>query len=323
LRVEGATAPIQLNIRPDWTQTLTAIAGIVSVLLVAAGLFYTNDANRKQQDANRAQQEVNRAQQALAEQGQVTERFSRAIEQLGQEGADKLGVRLGAIYALERLMRDSPDDGSAIVDVLSAFIRSHATRRPETGSRAASVPRSPEDVRTAFTAVARRPAYLRGMIPDLSGVNLGLPALVLRDAELDGVDLGGVDLTSAHLGGARLRGANLQGASLSEARLQSADLSGANLAFADLSGADLGAVDFDWLGWSGRRGPLGGPAKLVEADLAGANMFGARLAEADLLLVGGLSSEMLRCAFTEGAKLPPPFVARSRADVVSDPSCKR
>lgn len=39
----------------------------------------------------------------LTEQGQVTERYTKAIEQLGSE---KLDVRIGGIYALERVARD-------------------------------------------------------------------------------------------------------------------------------------------------------------------------------------------------------------------------
>jgi hypothetical protein len=39
--------------------------------------------------------------------GQITERFTRAIDQLGSEHLD---VRLGGLYALERIARDSPAD---------------------------------------------------------------------------------------------------------------------------------------------------------------------------------------------------------------------
>ena len=42
----------------------------------------------------------------LSRQGQVTERYANAIEQLGE---DKLDVRLGGIYSLERVARDSPE----------------------------------------------------------------------------------------------------------------------------------------------------------------------------------------------------------------------
>ena len=41
----------------------------------------------------------------LTEQGQVTDRYTKAIEQLG---SDKLDVTIGGIYALERIARDSP-----------------------------------------------------------------------------------------------------------------------------------------------------------------------------------------------------------------------
>ena len=43
----------------DWRITATTLAGIVSVLLVAAGLFYTNQANREQQKLGIQQQELN------------------------------------------------------------------------------------------------------------------------------------------------------------------------------------------------------------------------------------------------------------------------
>lgn len=42
----------------------------------------------------------------LSRQGQVTERYANAIAQLGE---DKLDVRLGGIYSLERVARDSPE----------------------------------------------------------------------------------------------------------------------------------------------------------------------------------------------------------------------
>jgi hypothetical protein len=43
----------------------------------------------------------------LTEQGQVTDRFTKAVEQLG---SDKLDVRIGGVYALERVARDSAID---------------------------------------------------------------------------------------------------------------------------------------------------------------------------------------------------------------------
>ena len=59
----------------------------------------------------------------LTEQGQVTDRYTKAIEQLG---SDKLDVRIGGIYALERVARDSGRDNPTVIEVLTAFIREHS-----------------------------------------------------------------------------------------------------------------------------------------------------------------------------------------------------
>jgi hypothetical protein len=59
----------------------------------------------------------------LTQQRQITERYAKAIEQLG---SDKLDVRLGGIYALERIATDSERDHPTVVEVLSAFVREHS-----------------------------------------------------------------------------------------------------------------------------------------------------------------------------------------------------
>ena len=56
----------------------------------------------------------------IANESQVTERFTRAIDQLGSE---QIAIRLGGIYALERIARDSQKDHWTVVEVLTAFVR--------------------------------------------------------------------------------------------------------------------------------------------------------------------------------------------------------
>jgi hypothetical protein len=124
-RLRSATAGVRRGADHGW---LTVLAPWATVLVAVAALIYTNQANANQL---RVQQEANLAQQRLTEQGQITDRFSRAIDQLGQEGTDKLDLRLGGIYGLERIMRDSSADEPAIVEVLCAFVRDHAHRGTE------------------------------------------------------------------------------------------------------------------------------------------------------------------------------------------------
>ena len=68
----------------------------------------------------------------MSREGQVTDRYTKAIEQLGSK--ELLDVRIGGIYALERIARDSPRDHPAVMDVLTAFTAStHAShgRHPQ------------------------------------------------------------------------------------------------------------------------------------------------------------------------------------------------
>ena len=47
----------------------------------------------------------------ISREGQITERFTRAVDQLGSQNVD---VRIGGIYALERIASNSPADRNAI-----------------------------------------------------------------------------------------------------------------------------------------------------------------------------------------------------------------
>ena len=50
----------------------------------------------------------------------ITELYTKAVEQLG---SDKAPVRLGGLYALERLAQDNPAQRQTIVNVICAYLR--------------------------------------------------------------------------------------------------------------------------------------------------------------------------------------------------------
>ena len=60
---------------------------------------------------------------SLSREGQVTDRYTKAITQVGDE---KLDVRIGGIYALERVARDSARDHPTVMEVMCVFIREHS-----------------------------------------------------------------------------------------------------------------------------------------------------------------------------------------------------
>jgi hypothetical protein len=190
--------------------------------------------------------------------GQITERFTRAIDQLGHAHLD---VRLGGIYALERIARDSLGDRVAICEVLTAFIRSHAPWPPSLPGQyleTAPIDRVPKlqtrvpDVQASLWVLGR------GGFADALGEDqwLDLSAVDLRRADLRNARLGNVDLRfaglqRAFLAGAHLRGAYLDDSHLEGARLSAADLEGANLDGTYLQGAEADVrtkwpEGFDW-----------------------------------------------------------------------------
>jgi uncharacterized protein YjbI with pentapeptide repeats len=173
-------------------------------------------------------------------------RFTDAINQLGS--ANK-AIRIGGIFALERIARGSALDRSAIAYTLATFVRESqpvaATRKP--GYIAMLKVRAP-DVQAAMDVLCRSPLCddrVNASNADLRNLNrtdlrLDLSRTDLRRASLPGGRLDGVNLWGTRLEGANLRDAHLRCAGLSDANLGRVDPNNTNYKYgADLSGADL------------------------------------------------------------------------------------
>ncbi|WP_437012911.1 pentapeptide repeat-containing protein [Streptomyces sp. enrichment culture] len=224
---------------------------------------------------------------ALTREGQVTDRYNAAVTNIGD---DSLAVRVGGIYALQRIMQDSPRDQPAIINVLSTYIRTHA-KQPKPDSNSPTQPAS--DVQAALTALgSRNPTHDGTAHIDLTGANLtganltgaDLTRAVLSGADLTRADLAhadlkdanvtSVNLTRAYLSFANLVDANLTGADLTSANLSLANLTNANLTIANLT--DAGMIHADLTSASLYS------ADLTNANLTGANLTGANLKDANL-----------------------------------------
>jgi Pentapeptide repeats (8 copies) len=214
------------------SDTRTTLVQVVGGLFVLAGLFFTAKAWR------------------TAQEGQITDRFTKAINQLGETGPEKLAIRLGGIYALERIARDSARDHWPIMEILTAYVREHAPWPPKDipplADDLSTMKKSPEgedqlgpkpmpDIQAILTVLGRRTrTFGKG-----EDQRLNLSSIDLRHAALRGAQLQGADLSVALLQGANLQRAQLQDADLSVAQLQGANLSDAGLQGADLRGAQL------------------------------------------------------------------------------------
>jgi hypothetical protein len=111
----------RLKLQNDARTTLLQGLGAVLVLTGAGiGASVTLRQVRATRDQIRETATASRNQLKLSEQGQVTDRYTRAVEQLGHE---KAPVRLGALYSLEHLAQDNPEYRQTVVDVVCAYLR--------------------------------------------------------------------------------------------------------------------------------------------------------------------------------------------------------
>ena len=274
------------------TQALTTIAIIIGGLALIINGYYTSRLSLDENHSllmqllagtlawdNNTGNCINQTQ--LTPQKIVSERFSKAIEQLGNE---KIETRFAAIYALERIAKDSPKDHWTIMEILAAFIRENAPVNREYEDESLQLSKLPTDIQTALTVIGRRDSYkdqvnqkldLRNT--DLSNADLteaNFSRAIFVGANLQWVNFTRVNLSEADLSVTCLCGsifyeANLQKAILPEANLQGAVLRKANLSQAILYDANLeGTVLCD--------------ANLEGAILCDANLEGAILCDANL-----------------------------------------
>jgi len=247
-----------------WTGIVQAIAAIV---LAIGGYFTWRNLRMTQQTLKATQDKLE-----VDRETQITNRFAQAIQQLGavmQNGDPNLEVRLGGIYALERVARDSPGDHWTIMEILTAYVRQNARLASAVDDTAASpLPGNPKqpsgalrtDIQACLTVIGRR---------------------TLSDEREEGrLDLHGSDLHRAELFNAYLKRADLRGACLVGANLTDADLSEADLTDADVTEASFWHTKL-------RR------ASLIRAQATRARFGGAQLEDS------ALDSTHLESAFIE------------------------
>lgn len=261
----------------------------------------------------------------VSTEGQITDRFTNAVDQLG---SGQLTVRLGGIYALERIARDSPRDYGPVMEVLTAFAREAS---PLSAGAAATpvvaAPAVPEEVRAVLKVIGRRSeeqiaAELAANsdcldLTDINVVGVNLIEADLRNTCWDRSDLRGAQMMRADVSGASFAGSNLsqqanldsvdaQGAVFSQANLSQSNLSGADLSDANLLSAELSDALLPTANLAGANLVSANlfrvkaiQTNFSDADLADANLVQAVLSGANLSGAKHLSSEQLAAAFVD------------------------
>lgn len=239
-------------------------------------------------------------QAGTAQQSLLNERYQKGAEMLGN---NVLAVRLGGIYALDRLAAEHPEQYHIqVMKLFCAFVRnptaaeSHPIRPEVAGLPPHEAPPLREDVQAVMQTIAfrgREQLKLEGE----ARFRLDLQGADLRSADLNGANLASAswesstrvsmaellsshertDLTNAKLCSARLAladlpNADLTGACLCDSALGLTDLSGANLTDANLHtalswGPVLSGARFSTNGSRPARGILQSDLDACKADV--------------------------------------------------------
>jgi uncharacterized protein YjbI with pentapeptide repeats len=241
----------------------TAVAAVIAGLLTWARL------------------ELSRREHHLTADAELTERFGRSVEQLGN--TDPV-IRVGGILAMERFALDAAArageqrdvDWRMALDVLAAFAREHSNPPDSSDPGAPATAELNDEMREQVTKRSQSPV-------DVTEAVRVLGRFTTRcELHLDvGYDLHGVDLAYANLEGSNLSNANLEGANLEGINLRDSKLTGANLSHARLDGgARLSSANL--IGTNLENANLD-RVSLRTARLDEANLWGANLERADLL----------------------------------------
>jgi hypothetical protein len=282
------------NAVDEYRKTLAQIIGGFAILV---GLYFTWRTTK------------------TAEDGRITDRFSKAVEQLGatsKEGAKQIEPRLGGIYSLERIATDSKRDAKAIIEILCAYVRENSPRKYAECDPETFAPTGPDPQRikvgTDVQAILRilsnfRPQFRNdpSLLFDLNTTELYQADLsnavldggdfhraYLERAEMSKINLESADLSGAYMMRGKLSKANLRNASLYRANLVNADLYGADLQGANLSEANLTRANL--------KNSIMGLVRNSSTNLRETNLKGANLAGVDLSFVSGLSAEQILSA---------------------------
>lgn len=252
------------------------------------------------------------AQTDADRQRRITESYSKAVTQLA---SDKMAERLGGIYTLERISKESPDDYWTVMETLTAFVRERASWR-ETARRVSErayflwrdagrpngradehwreavkttePTQPPADIAAVLTVICRREQANRER-EKRQGWKINLAGTDLRGAKLTGAYLENANLTGSHLEDANLMGAHLENADVVLAHLQGADLRLANLKGCQFRGSHLQGANLV-------------AAQLQRANCADANLQDTGFIGADLEKVLFLDTHLENSDFN-GANL--------------------
>ncbi len=219
----------------------TFLIGLVGIPFAISRIIAIERQTRTQEDSHVTDQ-INKAVEGLGadkaiKQQRLNDAGKRVYEQ-SESGepiyskpvyeeitAPNIEVRIGAIYALERIAKLNLDEHIQIMEILCAYVRENAKALSLTPTEdLISRPKIRGDIQTALTVIGRRKTHQR---------------------EKEKNEKFALNLSNSDLSGADLENADLAGALLIKCRIEAAFMPNADLTGAKLLGSLLNHTNFD------------------------------------------------------------------------------
>jgi hypothetical protein len=194
------------------------LAQVIGGILVLAGLYYTNENIKITQNAADQTQRAATESRELTRQGQLTDRFTKAVEQLGKQDSEgknsSLPTRLGGIYALERIAKESKEDHWPIIELLIQYLSARPSEKdhvtPEAQAILTALGRRKVEYENPNQKIFLTNLNLKGAWFTGSFQNAAFDGSNLEHARLFDVNLQRSSFTMTHLSFTRFDGVNLK-----------------------------------------------------------------------------------------------------------------
>ncbi|MBD2184005.1 pentapeptide repeat-containing protein [Planktothrix sp. FACHB-1355] len=260
----------RLELRNPVRTTAVQAIGVLIQFIGGAAVLFTFYFTQKNLKITQKNLKIAEKNLQATQDKQITERFTKAIEQLGSQ---ELSMCLGGIYALERIAEESERDSWPIMEVLAAYVCSKAKYRNK-GNNIPAI----QAILDIFNRYNKRYRKYEGKYLNLKKVNLS------KDL-FDGVDFYGLNLSNADFTDANLSKrqfirtnfmfTNFTKADLSKTKFEEVNFTNANLSGANLEKAEFKEVNFTNANISG--------ANLEKAEFTNVNFQNANFSNANLV----------------------------------------
>jgi len=263
------------------------VAQILGGLFVLGGLFFTW-----------SQLSATRESISISQQVFLTDRYSKAIDQLGSNNPQ---IRLGGIFSLEKLASSSKEYISVVNKVLATYIRQ---KSKDTSAYTF------EELQAAISVISFKETNRDYLIDKDHGVNISNS--LLRESDFDNARLSYAKLINSDFTQSTFVNADLSNVSGMEANFSKANLKNSNLSQSNFYGSSFeqsiitGAIiknsNLELVNLS--------EANLINCDLSGSDLsdaylYGTILYGADLSKTKGLTKDQLKVSRTNNStKLP-------------------